>query len=73
MYRRIFTYDGPVFRFGKLIQENYHAQTEARTKEQALNNLTYRYKRAHGYEPKTNITLNGRLTVKEIYEYKKEK
>ena len=50
-------YKGPVKMFEDTIDQ-WEASTIAASKKQALNNLTYRYKKEHKYLVNTRITLN---------------
>lgn len=54
-----YSYKGPVFRFGQVwdfIEEPIY--TEARTKRQAVNNLTFKAKMIMGLERDSNLTLH---------------
>lgn len=51
-------YKGPVKMFEDTIDQ-WEASTIAASKKQALNNLTYRYKKEHKYLVNTRITLNS--------------
>lgn len=54
-----YSYKGPVFRFGQVwdfIEEPIY--TEARTKRQAVNNLTFKAKMMMGLERDSNLTLH---------------
>lgn len=53
-----YSYKGPVFRFGQVwdfIEEPIY--TEAKTKRQAINNLTFKVKMMLGLERDSNLTL----------------
>lgn len=56
--KTLYRYRGPVFHFNNLICYSYEATTYALSKKQALNNLSYRFKKAHGYNRDYQIVLN---------------
>ena len=56
--KRHYTYKGPVYSFGQIINDNYYAETEAVSDKKALSNIQYRYKLSKGLMAETKITLN---------------
>jgi hypothetical protein len=58
-------YCGPVKEFDNIINNKWEATTMAFSKNKALNNLIYRYKREHGKTVDCKITLPGKLTLLE--------
>ena len=63
-----YEYCGPVQEFGKLVQENWKAETIAKSKRSAISNLKYQFKRKNRRAVGVKITLPGKLTEKEIIE-----
>lgn len=58
--RRRYSYAGPVFRFGKYwddISNDDMLFTEASSKKQAINNLTYKAKQFFGLPANSNLTI----------------
>ena len=53
-------YEGPVYIFNTLVQENWVGETFAPTKERAKSNLEYQYKRMNGYQPNAMVKLDPR-------------
>lgn len=55
----MYTYDGPVVQFGKIITERWMGDTIASSEAQARSYLTYQYKRSRGKTANTHIMLPG--------------
>lgn len=53
-------YEGPVYIFNTLVQENWIGETFAVTKEKAKSNLEYQYKKMNGYQPNAVVRLDPR-------------
>lgn len=60
-----YNYSGPVMQFGKCVLHTWTATTYAPSKQKAMSNLKYRYKRDHNLVSTANITLPGKLTEKQ--------
>ena len=60
-----YSYDGPVMWFDTCIAGRWKGETTAPSKEKALFNLAYRFKKENNQTPNTKITLPGKLTVVE--------
>lgn len=60
---KIYSYDGPVYEFERLIANNWKATTKAVSEKQARNNIAYQFKSQYGRVPRSNITVPGKLTV----------
>lgn len=58
-----YSYEGPVLRFGVPVTNSWSGSTYAPTERKAISNLAYRFKKANNLEPRSNITLPGRLTL----------
>lgn len=54
-----FTYSGPVTSFGKIICENFIAQTEAPSLEKARSNIEDQFKKKYNYAINKKIELRG--------------
>lgn len=58
MYKKkVFRYVGPVMSFGNTIEDKWEGTTTAISKNKAISNLAYRYKKINGYEVNTKIEL----------------
>ena len=57
-----FTYSGPITSFGKVICENFTAQTEATSPEKAKSNIAAQFKKKYNYAIDRKIELPGRIT-----------
>lgn len=55
-----FTYSGPVKCFDDVVLSKWDCVTYAKSRKQALNNLSYRYKKDNGYTINTKINLNDK-------------
>lgn len=56
-----FVYSGPVLRFGKIISNNWSAKTVATSKEKAISQFMYRFKKDNNLEVWAKIELPGEL------------
>jgi hypothetical protein len=59
----LYSYDGPVLEFDKVISNHWQAQTYATSEAKARSNLAYQFKKINGKVPKTKITLPGKLVL----------
>ena len=57
----LYTYNGPVYLFDKMITSSWTAQTRAVNSARARANLEYRYKLQAGLLPTAKITLTGKI------------
>ena len=60
---KLYSYDGPVFEFERIIANHWKASTYAETEAKARTNLAYQYKKQHGKVPRSKISVPGKLTV----------
>lgn len=60
----LYSYDGPVKEFDRIINDRWVGQTYATTERKARVNLSYQYKRKYGKTASAQITLPGPI-VKE--------
>lgn len=59
----LYSYDGPVLEFDKIIANHWTGQTYAPTEARARTNLAYQFKRETGRVPRSKITLPGKIVV----------
>jgi hypothetical protein len=57
----LYSYDGPVLEFDRVVADNWHAETCAASEAKAYANLAFRFKQETGRVPRTKITLPGKL------------
>ena len=55
----IYAYDGPVLIFDECVEERWKGQTTAVSKRKARSNLTYQWKKEHGYPANAKVYLPG--------------
>lgn len=60
---KLYSYDGPVFEFERIVANRWKAQTYAVSEKKARCNLAYQYKQQHGRVPRSRITVPGKLTI----------
>ncbi len=60
-----YSYTGPVTVFGKCVDHNWYGSTYAPTEKKARSNLVYQYKKQTGREPRTSVTLPGKVVLVE--------
>ena len=58
-----YTYNGPVMIFDECVQTRWQGTTAAVSKQKAKTNLTYQWKKEHGYAPNTKVKLPGRIEM----------
>ena len=61
----LYTYDGPVFEFDKLIADHWIASTRAVSEKKARCNLAYQFKIQNSRLPRSKITIPGKITIVE--------
>lgn len=59
----LYSYNGPVLEFDRIVANNWEAQTYATSEAKARTNLAYQFKRDTGRVPRTKITLPGKIVV----------
>lgn len=57
----LYSYDGPVLEFNRIIANQWHGSTRAESEKKARSNLAYQFKKQYGKAPRSNITLPGKL------------
>lgn len=59
----LYSYNGPVLEFDKIVANRWQAQTYAVSESKARSNLAFQFKRDTGRVPRTKITLPGKIVV----------
>ena len=59
----LYSYEGPVFEFERLIADRWKAQTRAPSEAKARSNMAYQFKIATGRVPRSRITLPGKIIL----------
>ena len=59
----LYSYNGPVLEFDKIIANHWHSQTYAVSEAKARTNLAYQFKKETGRVPRTRITLPGKVIL----------
>lgn len=62
----LYSYDGPVLAFDKIVIEHWQGETYAVSEAKARSNLAYRFKMENGKVPRTKIALPGKILVKGV-------
>lgn len=60
---KLYSYNGPVFEFEKLIADRWNGETYAVSESKARSNLAFQFKKETGRVPRTKITLPGKIIV----------
>ena len=59
----LYSYDGPVLEFDKIVANRWYGQTYAPTEARARANLAFQFKQETGRVPQSKITLSGKIVV----------
>ena len=59
----LYSYDGPVLEFNKIVTNRWYGKTYAVSESKARTNLAYQFKKETGRVPRTKITLPGKVVV----------
>lgn len=65
-------YKGPVLKFNTLVAAEFEMETIAESKQKAIAQMTYRFKKDHNLVPSTRITIKEDLVVmdaSQVYMY----
>ena len=62
----LYSYDGPVLEFDKIIANRWQGQTYAVSEAKARTNLAYQFKRDYGRVPRSKITLPGKIVAEGV-------
>lgn len=57
----LYSYDGPVLEFERIVANHWHGQTYAVSEAKARTNLAFQFKRDTGRVPRTKITIPGKI------------
>lgn len=60
---RQYTYEGAVYAFNDIVSYRWKASTWAVSKEKAIANLKYRFRKSAGMIQSIPITFSGKITV----------
>lgn len=62
----LYSYNGPVLAFDKIVTNQWQAQTYAVSEAKARTNLAYQFKIETGRVPRSKITLPGKITAEGV-------
>lgn len=62
----LYSCDGPVLEFSKIIANHWRGETYAVSEAKARTNLVFQFKQETGRVPRTKITLPGKIIVKGV-------
>ena len=62
----LYSYNGPVLAFEKIVANQWQAQTYAVSEAKARTNLAYQFKMETGRVPRTKITLPGKIIAEGV-------
>lgn len=57
----LYSYDGPVLEFDRIVDSHWKAQTYAVSEAKARINLAFQFKKETGRVPRSKITLPGKI------------
>lgn len=60
----VYFYEGPVLEFDRIVANHWSASTRAISEKKARCNLAYQFKMEYGREPRSKITIPGKLIIK---------
>lgn len=60
---KLYSYDGPVLEFDRIVANHWKASTRAMSEKKARQNLAYQFKSQYGRSPCSRITIPGKLTI----------
>lgn len=60
---KLYSYDGPVMAFDKIVANHWKASTYAVSEAKARCNLAHQFKQETGRVPRSNITIPGKLII----------
>ncbi len=62
----LYSYDGAVLEFDKIVANHWKSQTYATSEAKARSNLAFQFKRETGRVPRSKITLPGKIVVEGV-------
>lgn len=60
---KIYSHDGPVLEFNRIVASHWKASTCAKTEKKARCNLAYKFKMETGRTARSSITIPGKLSI----------
>lgn len=60
---KLYSYDGPVLEFNRIIANHWKASTRATSEKKARQNLAYQFKLQYGKTPRSKVTVPGKLII----------
>jgi hypothetical protein len=60
---KFYSYDGPVLEFERIVANHWKASTYAESEAKARCNLAHQFKMQTGREPRSKITIPGKLST----------
>lgn len=54
----VYRYEGPVWKYDRLVADIWKAETTAPTKRKAISNFKYRFKKEEGYSREVPVVLD---------------
>ena len=60
---KLYSYDGPVLEFDRIIANHWKASTCAESEKKARANLAHQFKQQYGKASRSKITVPGKLTI----------
>ena len=60
----LYSYDGPVLEFERIVDNHWKGQTYAKSEKQARNNLAYQFKQQTGRVARSRISIPGKILIK---------
>lgn len=60
---KLYSYDGPVKEFDRIVANHWKGQTYAASESKARTNLAFQFKRDTGRVPRSKITLPGKIVL----------
>lgn len=59
----LYSYNGPVLEFDKIVSNHWQGQTYAVSEAKARTNLAYQFKQETGRVPRSKISLPGKIIL----------
>lgn len=65
----VYYYEGPVLEFDRIVANHWSASTRAVSEKKARCNLAHQFKMEYGKEPRSKITVPGKLIIKGVEQH----
>ena len=59
----LYSYNGPVYEFDRIVANHWEASTRAVSEKKARTNLAYQYKCQNGKAPRSKLSIPGKLIM----------